>query len=126
MEGAVVADAKEAGAPASKGAYNSVESGYIKGLASSVEGTVVADVKEAGAPDAKGAFTPVDAGSVNNVAADESMDFSLEASAVATADNNAAYVEVVATFVDACSTKYVAAVNDVDSAVADSKDVGAV
>ena len=60
------------------------------------------------------------------------MDFSLEASTVATADNNAAYVEVVATFVDACSTKYVAAVNDVDaancvdSAVADSKNACAV
>ena len=78
-----------------------------------MEGAAVAEAKEAGAFDAKGASTTVDAGSVNNVAVSEGMACSLEASVVATAYNDGADVEVVATFVDACSSRDVAAAKGV-------------
>ena len=45
MEGTTVADAKEAGDPASKGAATPVDAGSINGMASYVEGDAVADAK---------------------------------------------------------------------------------
>ena len=122
----MVAESKEAGDNDTKGAATPVDAVYVKGLASSVEGATVAEAKEAGAPDAKGAFTPADAGSVNNVAAAEGMACSLEAPVVATAYNDGADVEVVATFVDSCSYRDVAAAKGVAYAVVDTKDASAV
>ena len=105
MEGAAVADAKNSGAPASKGASTPGDAGFVKDLASSVEGASVADAKEAGAPDAKGTSTSVDAGYVNSVAGSKYMACSLEASAFTTSEDSGVFVEVVDVSVDACSAK---------------------
>ena len=68
VEGAAVADAKEADDPSDEGADNPVDAGYVKGLKSSVEGTVVTDAKEAGPSDSEGASTSGDTGSIKGVA----------------------------------------------------------
>ena len=112
MEGVAVADAKNSGAPASKGASTPGDAGFVKDLVSSVEGALVADAKESGASDAKGASTAVDAGYVNSVAGSKDMACSLEASAFTTSEDSSVFVEVVAISVDACSAKDATAANE--------------
>ena len=132
MEDASVADTKDAGSTYAEGEATTGYTCSVKGLASSVEGAAIEDAKESVSPDAEGASTPVDAGLVNSISAAEGLACYLESSVVATADDAGDAVESVDTSVDTCWDKGVAAANDVAaakgvaSAVADTKDAGAI